>query len=84
VEVAAGTADGRTFLTVGNTGPQVPPAMVDQLLHPFQRLSRTADDGHHGLGLSIVQSIATAHAAELTVLARPAGGLEIRVLFPPG
>jgi len=82
VQVATGTEGARSFLSVSNTGPPVPPEMVEQLLSPFQRLDRTADDGHHGLGLSIVQSIAAAHSADLTVRARPAGGLAIRVLFP--
>jgi len=83
VEVATGTEGARSFLSVTNTGPPVPPEMVDQLLSPFQRLGRTADDdGHHGLGLSIVQSIAAAHSADLTVRTRPEGGLTIRVLFP--
>jgi signal transduction histidine kinase len=82
VEVATGTEGARSFLSVTNTGPTVPPEMVDQLLSPFQRLDRTADDGHHGLGLSIVQSIAAAHSADLTVRARPEGGLAIGVLFP--
>jgi signal transduction histidine kinase len=84
VQVATGTENGRAFLSVANTGPPVPPEMVGRLLSPFQRLNRTADDGHHGLGLSIVQAIATAHSAELTVRARPAGGLAVRVLFPAG
>jgi signal transduction histidine kinase len=83
VDVATGTERGRSFLSMTNTGPPVPPEMVDQLLSPFQRLDRTADDdGHHGLGLSIVQSIAAAHSADLTVRARPEGGLAIRVFFP--
>jgi signal transduction histidine kinase len=83
VEVATGTEGARCFLSVTNTGPPVPPEMVDLLLSPFQRLDRTADDDdHHGLGLSIVQSIAAAHSADLTVRARPEGGLAIRVLFP--
>jgi signal transduction histidine kinase len=85
VEVATGTDGTRCFLSVANTGPPVPPEMVELLLNPFERLDRTADDdGHHGLGLSIVQSIAAAHSAELTVRARPEGGLAIRVLFPAG
>ena len=83
VEVATGTEGARSFVSVTNTGRLVPPDMVDQLLSPFQRLERVADDGHHGLGLSIVQSIATAHSADLTVRARPEGGLAIGVLFPP-
>jgi signal transduction histidine kinase len=75
---------GDSALTVTNTGPLVPPEMVDRLLAPFQRLARTAgEDGHHGLGLSIVQSIAAAHAASLAVRARPAGGLSIKVTFVP-
>jgi signal transduction histidine kinase len=83
VEVATGAEGARCFLSVTNTGPPVPPEMVHQLLNPFQRLDRAAgDDGHHGLGLSIVQSIAVAHAADLTVRARPEGGLAVRVLFP--
>jgi signal transduction histidine kinase len=85
VEVVTGTEGARALLTVTNTGRPVPPEMVDRLLSPFQRLERTADDdGHHGLGLSIVQSIAAAHSADLTVRARPEGGLAIRVLFPAG
>jgi signal transduction histidine kinase len=84
VEVATGMQGARPFLTVTNTGPPIPPEMVERLLSPFQRLDRTADDdGHHGLGLSIVEAIAAAHAADLTVRARPAGGLAIRVYFPP-
>jgi signal transduction histidine kinase len=82
VQVVTGAEGGRAFLSVANTGPPVPPEMVDQLLSPFQRLVRTDDDGHHGLGLSIVQSIAAAHAAELTVHAQPAGGLAVEVVFP--
>jgi signal transduction histidine kinase len=84
VEVETGTRGERCFVSVRNTGPTVPPELVDRLLDPFQRLSRTADDdGHHGLGLSIVQSIAVAHAADLTVRARPEGGLAITVVFVP-
>jgi len=82
VEVATGTEGARSFLSVTNTGPPVPPEMVDRLLSPFQRLDRTAGDGHHGLGLSIVQAIAAAHSADLTVRARPEGGLAVTVLFP--
>ncbi|MFB4277392.1 sensor histidine kinase [Nonomuraea sp. MTCD27] len=82
MEVETGMAGADSFLSVTNTGPPVPPEMVDRLLDPFQRLDRTADDGHHGLGLSIVRSIAVAHSAGLSVRARPEGGLAIRVDFP--
>ena len=39
-------------------------------------------DGGHGLGLSIVRAIATAHAAAIGARARPGGGLAVDVTFP--
>src|SRR5205814_1365415 len=54
---------------------------VNRLFEPFQRLHRTADDGHHGLGLSIVRAIAVAHGATLTARPRIAGGLVVEVTF---
>jgi signal transduction histidine kinase len=87
VEVTTGTRAGRAFLAVANTGPVVPPDEVGRLLQPFQRLGD--DSTRHGdglgLGLSIVQAIATAHDAILSARARPGGGLEVEVTFPaPG
>ncbi|MFD9906204.1 sensor histidine kinase [Streptomyces sp. NPDC059063] len=83
VEITTGTRDGHAVVTVTNTGPEVPPEQVERLFEPFQRLGRTADEGHHGLGLSIVRTIATAHDARLTAHARPGGGLAVEVAFPP-
>ncbi|MFI5907901.1 sensor histidine kinase [Dactylosporangium sp. NPDC051541] len=82
VDVVVRTLDGHARLIVANTGPPVPPDEVDRLFEPFQRLRRVADDGHHGLGLSIVRAIATAHGAAITAQARDGGGLTVEVLFP--
>jgi signal transduction histidine kinase len=84
VEVATETRAGRAFVSVINTGPVIPSQQVVRLFEPFQRLGeRTArDDGHHGLGLSIVRAIATAHGAGITAHARPGGGLSIEICFP--
>ncbi|HEX6527575.1 MAG TPA: HAMP domain-containing sensor histidine kinase [Streptosporangiaceae bacterium] len=85
VEVRTRTAWNHAVLTVANTGPPVPADKAGQLLEPFQRL---ADDrvGHpdgHGLGLSIVASIANAHGARLEVRPHPRGGLTVTTHFPP-
>ncbi|GIJ34766.1 sensor histidine kinase [Micromonospora sediminimaris] len=72
---------GRVVLTVANTGEVISADQVDRLFEPFQRLHRTADGGHHGLGLSIVRAIARAHGAELTAHPRPHGGLVVEVVF---
>ena len=74
------------MLRVSNSGPVIPPAEVDRLFQPFQRLGDERvrrRDGGHGLGLAIVRAIAVAHGAELTARARPEGGLDITVGFPP-
>ncbi len=76
-----------TSLTVSNTGPVVPPADVGRLFQPFQRIgdARVGRGDGHGLGLAIVQAIATAHGGIVTATANPApgGGLTITVTFPP-
>jgi signal transduction histidine kinase len=82
VDISVRRHDRRAVLTVSNTGPEVPNDRVDQLFEPFQRMYRTAGDGHHGLGLSIVRAIAAAHDATLTARARPGGGLVVEVSFP--
>jgi len=85
VEVGTRRAGGQAVLLVANTGAVVPPDQVDRLFEPFQRLHRIADDGHHGLGLSIVRAIAVAHEATVTARPRPGGGLTIEITFPgPG
>jgi signal transduction histidine kinase len=84
VLVGTGTSGGRAVLSVSNTGPFIPPAEVDRLLQPFQRLGprQARRDGGHGLGLSIVRAITIAHGAAITVRPRPDGGLAIDVAFP--
>jgi signal transduction histidine kinase len=86
VRVTTGTDPDGAFLSVTNDGPVIPPAEVERLFEPFQRLGtdRTApSDDHHGLGLSIVRAVATAHHATLLTEARPEGGLAVEVRFPP-
>ena len=83
IEVATRTESRRAHFTVRNTGPLVPPAELERLFQPFQRLARDPADSAEGvgLGLAIVQEIAAAHDATLTARARTGGGLEIDVVF---
>jgi signal transduction histidine kinase len=85
VQVATGTSGGHAVLSVTNSGQAIPPAEVDRLFQPFQRLGprRARRDGGHGLGLSIVRAIVTAHAATIGARALPGGGLAVDVTFPP-
>ena len=87
VTIATGTRDRHAFVSIANTGPAVPDEQIPRLFQPFQRLGGTRLQRDHGrglgLGLSIVQAIATAHGAELTTSPRPQGGLAIDIVFPP-
>ncbi|MGW1715247.1 sensor histidine kinase [Streptomyces sp. NPDC002156] len=70
-------------LTVTNTGPTVPADRVPDLFEPFRRLTqdRTSTTGH-GLGLSLVRSIAEAHGTRATAEPGRQGGLTVTVRFP--
>jgi signal transduction histidine kinase len=84
VEVTTGTTAEGALLSVSNTGPLIPADQLDRLFEPFQRLDaeRTRHDGGLGLGLSIVQAIATTHGATVHARSRAGGGLDVRVAFP--
>jgi len=82
--VSTGRRLGRSFLSVANTGPEVPADQVGRLFEPFQRLGADSTDqsGGLGLGLSIVQAIGHAHGALITARPCPGGGLVIEATFP--
>jgi signal transduction histidine kinase len=84
VEVGTGTRNSRAVLSVINTGPVIPASAVARLLRPFQRLGsdRTGHGDGLGLGLSIVQAVAQAHGAALTIDPHRGGGLRAEVSFP--
>jgi hypothetical protein len=78
-------ADGHLARLVVETGGDVLDAdQVAQLAQPFRRLGadRTGSDHGSGLGLSIVEAIATAHGGILGLRARPEGGLRVAIALP--
>ncbi|HUE25897.1 MAG TPA: ATP-binding protein [Solirubrobacteraceae bacterium] len=84
VGIRTTTEFGRAVLSIANTGPAIPGDQVERLFEPFQRLEpvRTRSDGHHGLGLSIVRAIASAHDATVVAEPRDGDGLVVTVRFP--
>jgi signal transduction histidine kinase len=85
VEISTALTPAGAVVSVSNTGPLVPPDAVQDLFQPFRQFGtqRTRHGEGHGLGLAIVRAIADAHGAALAARARPAGGLDIEVTFPP-
>ncbi|HUP29033.1 MAG TPA: ATP-binding protein [Usitatibacter sp.] len=71
-------------LSVLDRGPGIPAEMVEHLKQPFTRRdeARSGSSGA-GLGLAIVNRVATLHGGRLELLPREGGGLEARVTLPP-
>ncbi len=84
LEIRTHTAAVHATFRVANTGPVIATGELTRLFQPFQRLGPHAGAaaGGVGLGLAIVQTIATAHDAIVTARARTRGGLAIDVAFP--
>jgi signal transduction histidine kinase len=75
---------GTTCLVIENGGPVLSQDAVTGLAQPFRRLGadRTGSAGGAGLGLSIVDAVATAHGGNLCLHARPTGGLRVVIDLP--
>ena len=81
VRISTGHQEGRTLLSVSNSGPVVADHEVAGLMRPFSRGRDRVGRGH-GLGLSIAAAVVTSHHGELEVAPRPDGGLQVTVLLP--
>jgi len=82
IRVITGTYGPGVSLTIANSGTKVPAHAVPTLVEPFRRIE--SGGGGVGLGLSIAQSVSTAHGAELDVRSQPEGGLRVSVILPRG
>jgi two-component system sensor histidine kinase VanS len=84
VWVTTSRRPGAVALIVENTGGELSQDMVPTLVEPFQRAGERIRTDHAGigLGLAIVESITRAHDGDLTLTARPGGGLCVTVQLP--
>ncbi|MNR60435.1 Sensor protein CpxA [compost metagenome] len=68
-------------LEVEDDGSGIPPEDRDKVFQRFYR--RNVQSRGAGLGLAIVGEICRAHRAEISLHDGDAGGLKVRVSFPP-
>ena len=74
--------NGLVMVAVADDGPGIPLDRREDVLQPFYQLSPERDSRGSGLGLALVQAIATRHHATLQ-LSDNAPGLKATVTFPP-
>ena len=81
-----GRADGRTVLSVSNSGEPIGPEHIGRIFDRFFRVdaSRARLSGGTGLGLAIVRSIMHAHGGEVTAASDVASGRTTFTLIFPG
>ncbi|PWC33133.1 HAMP domain-containing sensor histidine kinase [Azospirillum sp. TSO35-2] len=81
--VLDGPGPGRAAcIDVADSGPGIPPDMRDKVLQRFVRLDTARASPGNGLGLSLVDAVATLHGARLE-LGDNQPGLRISLVFPP-
>ena len=76
--VLASTRGGMAEVSVRDTGPGVPPEVVEKLFAPFQS---TKSDGM-GVGLSICRRIIEAHGGAMWLAPGDTGGADFRFTLP--
>ena len=85
VRIAREVGGGGMRLWVENAGPSIDPEHLPRLFDRFFRADAARcemEKPHHGLGLSIVDAIATRHGGELQLVPRQVAGMEARLCFP--
>ncbi len=85
VHVRVRAEGGVALLEVADEGPGVPPEHAGRIFERFYRVeaSRSRDHGGAGLGLSIVEAVARAHAGSAAYRPRPGGAVfEVRLPLP--
>ncbi|MCR6484856.1 HAMP domain-containing histidine kinase [Amycolatopsis sp. OK19-0408] len=73
VHVSVTASGGEAVVEVGDAGPGIAVADQERIFDRFFRVddSRTRGNGGTGLGLSVVQSLVTAHGGTVTVASEP-------------
>ena len=86
IEVSARQEDGHVVLMVADSGSGIAPADLDRIFQRFARANsqRSSDAGGFGLGLAIVQAIATAHQGTVQVQSTPGRGSSFELVLPLG
>ena len=77
------SADGSAVVTVTDNGPGIPEDFQSRIFSRFARAdaARSGSEGTSGLGLSIVESIVSAHGGSVEVTSRP-GRTEFALRLP--
>jgi signal transduction histidine kinase len=80
IEVAAATAGDRVVVSVRDTGPGIPEAVLPRIFDPFFTTKEVGKGT--GLGLAITYGIVQEHGGTIEAANLPGGGAEFRIALP--
>jgi signal transduction histidine kinase len=86
VDISVGSDAGMARIAVADRGPGLPEGTTELAFNGFWRAeeSRSRASGGSGLGLAVVQAIASAHGAKARSHHRDGGGMVFEILIPMG
>jgi signal transduction histidine kinase len=84
IEVTGRREDDHVVLVVADSGSGIDPADLDRIFQRFARANpqRRSEGGGFGLGLAIVQAIASAHHGSVRVRSTFGGGSSFELILP--
>jgi two-component system OmpR family sensor kinase len=71
--------DGRLEITISDSGPGVPEALLDSMFEPFVRMQ--SDQAGFGLGLTIARRAIEAHGGHVCAKNGVGGGLDVQIML---
>jgi len=81
IHVTARTDDAWIVLTVGNTGPPIPPEIGEHIFERFARGPAGRNISGHGLGLNLARELARLHGGDLRLVCSTEKWTEFEVRF---
>jgi two-component system, OmpR family, sensor kinase len=82
VRLEVSTVRGLARLTMTDTGPGIPEAMLEQVFERFHQADVIHRRGGSGLGLAIARSFARWHGGEITAHNNQSGGASFTLELP--
>jgi signal transduction histidine kinase len=82
VSLRAAPSDGCILLSVGDTGPRIPPDQQERVFERYARSAQAGDAGGGGLGLAIVRDIVQAHGGRIRLESAPGQGTLFTLELP--
>jgi len=82
VSLRAAPSDGCILLSVGDTGPGIPPDQQERVFERYARSAQAGEAGGSGLGLAIVRDIVQAHGGRIRLASAPGQGTLFTLELP--